>query len=107
MARLIKGIDLTPSQKAQVLRSFIYRWTADNHQREAAWAHSVPNRLEWPRIPLITDYEWLTRYSFYFTPVGRLSEKQTWAEPILPPPPRPILGSTRASEYNRRCLLEV
>jgi hypothetical protein len=104
---LIKGIQLSEQQKRQVLAAFIYRWTVDNHQREAAWNHSVPDKTQWPRIPLITDYEWLTRYSFYFTPAGSLSAKKKYAEPILPPPPPPILGSTRASEYNRRCLLEV
>lgn len=101
---LIKGTDLSPSQRRQVLESFSYRWTSDNPQRIAAWNVT---KLKHPTIPLISDEAWLARYSFYFTGAGQLSRRKTYAEPILPPPPAPILGSAKAGDYVKRCLLEV
>lgn len=99
--KLIKGSKLSDQQRRQVLSAFVYRWTADNPMRERAWAHH-----ERPRIPLISDDEWLKRYQFYFTSTDRLSVKKRYAEPILPPPPPPILGSTMAGAYTMKCLAE-
>jgi hypothetical protein len=103
---LIEGNKLTWSQRKQVLANFIYRWTVDNVNRVRAWKVSVPDPKSWPRIPLISDEEWLGRYSFHFTATGQLSRRKTYAEPILPPPPAPILGSTKAGKYTLACLAE-
>lgn len=103
---LIKGTSLSYSQRRQVLAAFLYRWTADNLRRIAAWSKAFPDKKDWPRIPLISDEEWLGRYSFYFTRTGQLSSRKPYAEPVLPPPPAPILGSTKAGKYTLACLAE-
>jgi hypothetical protein len=80
---MIEGKDLTPLQRSEVLATFIYRWTADNHRREQAWS-LVPEKNR-PTIALISDDEWLRTHAFYFVADGsRLSMRRRYAEKIVP-----------------------
>jgi hypothetical protein len=92
--RLIKGTDLNPAQRAQVLSAFIYRWTSDNSQRPYVY-HACPTcdiRTPFvgpsaaghnhPTVPLETDDQWLTARAFWFLNDGsRLVYNRRWAEP--------------------------
>ena len=84
--KLIRGENLTPEMKKQVLNAFPYRWTTGNSQRvsyykcdkcdisnpyvntESSEGHNHPT------IPLITDKQWINDHSFYFTNDGRLAK---------------------------------
>ena len=63
----VRGDNLPPTARAEVLAAFIYRWTSDNPSRKRAYA-----RIARPRVPRITDEEWLRRYAFRVTKAGRL-----------------------------------
>lgn len=78
MPKLIPGKDLTPRQRQIVLSAFGYRWTTDNLNRARNW-HGVDGK---PTVPLITDEQWLRKYSFYFTADGvSLAPRCHFAEP--------------------------
>jgi len=74
---LIKGENLNPKQKAEVLNAFIYRWTKDNNRREEVY-HNIGK----PSLPLLqSDDEWLAERSFHFVKDGsRLSGNWKHAE---------------------------
>jgi len=73
---VIRGDKLPRHLQEEVLRTFIYRWTTDNTQREHAWRN-----LEKPRIPLITDAQWLREHAFHVTKAGKLDVRHAHAEP--------------------------
>ena len=75
--QMIRGDKLPYDLRNEVLRSYIYRWTKDNHQREIVY-----RSIEKPTIPLISDNEWLAKYSFYVTKQGKLSTKYKFAVPV-------------------------
>jgi hypothetical protein len=78
MPKLIHGKDLNRKQREIVLAAFGYRWTVDNRNRERWW-QGMNSR---PTVPLITDEEWLKKYSFYFTADGTaLAPRCHFAEP--------------------------
>jgi len=73
---LINGDNLTQTQKDEVLRAFIYRWTTENPQRE-----SLYRNLSRPTVALQSDAEWLKNYSFWFLNDGsRLAANRHHAE---------------------------
>ena len=75
---LIRGKDLSANQRQLVLAAFVYRWTTENHQREASW-RTVSGK---PTIPLKTDAAWLAEHAFHFTKDGsRLMHNRPHAEP--------------------------
>lgn len=100
-ATLIKGLDLTREQRAQVLAAFLYRWTSDNKRRaevyklcpvcnvaggradapDQSYTAPVECRQHHPTVPLITDAEWLAQHAFYFTKAGRLAANRRFCEP--------------------------
>lgn len=98
---VIRGDKLPPHLKAEVLRQFIYRWTSENQQRESAWG-----RMDKPRIPLISDAQWLREHAFHVTKDGRLSLKHHHAEPYYmaddwkkgDPAPNPLTRREAAGE---------
>lgn len=74
----VRGDKLTPALKKQVLAGFIYRWTSDNQERERVWTklHSKP------RIPLVTDEEWLKTHVFHvLQDMSRLSRNHHTCRP--------------------------
>lgn len=104
---LIKGIDLTPQQRAHVLAAFVHRWTHENArqtyggkcpacEQSRGTCRGVPlmkvgptqdlrpyTREEWHAYhkPLISDAEWLAGYAFHFTNDGsRLHGRRRFAE---------------------------
>ena len=74
---LIKGSDLNAHQKSIVLRAFIYRWTAENPNRDRAYKN-----ISKPTMPLKSDQEWLNEHAFYFVRDGsRLNRNYRHCEP--------------------------
>jgi len=75
----IRGTDLTPRQREEVLRAFVHRWTKDNPQLREAWA-GRPGR---PTGQLISDDEWIITHAFHFVKDGsRLTRNRRYAEPV-------------------------
>jgi hypothetical protein len=91
---VIRGDKLPPHLKAEVLRKFIYRWTTGNTQLDQAY-----RGIETPRIPMISDEQWLREHAFHVTKDGRLSLRHHHAEPYYmaddwkkgDPRPNPLL----------------
>lgn len=104
-ATLIKGVDLTPAQRAEVLRAYVYRWTFENARQSYRGkcpgceqstrsgliitgpkeAPKIWTRAEWHayHTPLISDDQWLRQHAFHFLADGsRLSHAQTHAETV-------------------------
>lgn len=99
---LIKGIDLTPAQRTQVLEAYVHRWTHENSQQTYQGRcpgceqsrpfpmvcgndRKVYSRSEWHayHVALTTDDQWLADHAFHFVKDGsRLSETQHYAEPV-------------------------
>lgn len=73
----VRGDKLPYNLQQEVLRKYIYRWTSGNTQRESAWA-GVSGK---PRIPLITDAQWLKEHAFHVTKKGELDLRHHHAEP--------------------------
>lgn len=75
---LIHGKDLNQKQREVVLAAFGYRWTKENVNRASNW-HGIKGA---PTVPLISDDEWLKKYSFHFTADGvRLHPHRHFCEP--------------------------
>lgn len=77
--QLIRGDELTPKQKDEVLRAFIYRAT-----RESILAH--PHRFkDWTTYRRVlhwtTDKRWLETHWFYIRKDGRLANKPGFCLP--------------------------
>jgi hypothetical protein len=78
-SRRVRGSDLTPAAKRQVLGAYGYRWTVENERRAREWFHSSGH--EPPRAALVTDAQWLADHSFAITSRGELSLRDKWAAP--------------------------
>lgn len=92
----IKGSELTPSQRKDVLNAFPYRWTYENSQRTQAYKpcplcdirdpYVNPQSSEGhnhPTIPLIHDDEWLSQYAFHFVKDGsRMANNTHFCKPV-------------------------
>lgn len=79
MPKLTNGLALSKENQHIVLNQFIHRWTRDNPHRSFAW-HAYP-ATERPRIPLITDQQWLADHCFPLNRNGTLSRSMSYAEP--------------------------
>lgn len=98
--QLIKGDKLTTSQRADVLRRFVHRWTHENktyggrcpgcvqHDQHGGSPNyptstSVHDGKTWHEYhaPLVSDAEWLAAHAFYVTKAGRLSNRHSHCEP--------------------------
>jgi hypothetical protein len=100
---LIKGLDLTPAQRAQVLAAYVHRWTVENAQQTyyglcpgceqsqpfplgtiTGTTRRVFTRAEWHAYHalLTTDDRWLAEHAFHFVKDGsRLHGNKPHAEP--------------------------
>ena len=81
---LIRGEDLRPDQRDEVLRVYIYRWTKDSPHRSRAYRlcphcgvqggepseKNVRCRQVHPTIPFQTDEEWIKSHAFDFVADG-------------------------------------
>lgn len=93
---LIRGDQLTDRQRAEVLRTFVHRWTQENAQR--TYHGRCPACAQQPKIdradravgvswhtrhaPIVSDAEWLQAHAFHFLKDGsRLKERPRYAEP--------------------------
>ncbi len=76
--KLIKGDNLTASQRREVLARYIYRWTIENRQRTHAWRR-MDGR---PTMPLETDAAWLSSHAFHITDKGVLSDRHSHCESV-------------------------
>lgn len=75
MSKLIKGSDLSPYVKKQVLNAYIYRHTHENLKRSKQYNPTV-------RIPPVSDTEWLEAHAFYVLNDGsRLARNRNYCEP--------------------------
>jgi hypothetical protein len=62
---LIRGDQLTTTQRRQVFDAFGYRWTAENEQRARQWlAERVPMSAP------TSDEEWIRAHAFHCTESG-------------------------------------
>ena len=73
--KLIKGNNLTTTQKMQVLRMFRMRLTIENNYPRVNPCGAT--------IAPITDKQWLTDNSFYICNNGNLSSRHTHCEPAF------------------------
>lgn len=69
---LTKGNALPAEARAEALRAFVYRPTAEN-----GYPGRNPARL---RIPAMSDDEWLALHAFWVTKAGKLAARRH-AEP--------------------------
>jgi len=76
-SKLVKGTELSETLKQEVLNSYIYRWTKEN-EGKARQAMGINS----PKIPPISDAEWLEQHAFYVTNDGsRLDARRRHCEP--------------------------
>jgi hypothetical protein len=102
---LIQGSKLNATLRAEVLQRYVHRWTVENMRQtykgkcpaceqagrngriitggDANHPLKEWTRAEWHEyhVPLETDDQWLSKHGFEVMKSGRLSEKQTHAEP--------------------------
>ena len=71
--KLIRGDNLSPTNKAEVLRAYVYRLTTENGYPQRNPCNA--------RVPAITDAQWLREHAFHVTRAGTLSRKHTYAQP--------------------------
>lgn len=70
---LIKGVDLNPQQRCQVLAAFVHRHTVEH-----------PYPISRPGKPTQTDDQWLASLAFHFIKDGsRLAGNRRHAEPVF------------------------
>lgn len=75
--RLVNGADLLPATRAEVLRTFVYRWTFENERMaRCAYVMHTP-----PTAPLVTDEQWLREHAFYVRNDGALARNRHYCEP--------------------------
>ena len=71
--RLIKGSELSPVTRAEVLRTFTYRLTTEN---------GYPKRNPCgASVPAVSDAEWLAAHAFYVRKDGALAANRRHCEP--------------------------
>ena len=91
---LVKGEDLTLSQRREVLAAFIFRWTSDNPHRLRVYRcphcdlvnldfGKVGCRQYHPTILLQTDEEWIREHAFYVNARGCLAANKNHCEPAF------------------------
>ncbi len=100
---IIRGDQLSPQLRAEVLRRFVHRWTHENARQTyggkcpgCAQAGNLPRHTapkgklgrrytlaEWHahHTPLVSDAQWMSEHSFHVTAEGKLSERHHYAEP--------------------------
>lgn len=76
---LVKGSNLSPKLRKEVLARYPYRWTVDNTRREYFWKDSKNK----PTMALATDEEWLAAHAFYVTQKGELDARRHHCEPAF------------------------
>lgn len=91
MSTLVKGTDLPYNLQAEVLRSYVHRWTHENARQTyggqcPACKQGKPESMtleKWHayHVPLVTDQEWLAAHAFYVTKAGKLDARRHHAEP--------------------------
>jgi hypothetical protein len=72
MMKLIKGQNLTPPQKAAVLRAFVYRTTVEH--KPATPTGQIPTALS-------SDAQWIREHAFWIKNDGKLSHNHSHCEP--------------------------
>lgn len=77
IAKLVKGANLTPRQRAEVLAGFPYRWTVENRVRAHAFY-----RGQVPTIAPTTDDEFVRTHAFYIRKNGHLASRPAHCEPV-------------------------
>ena len=79
MTNWIHGSKLSAAQRAEVLRTFVHRYTG---QHRPSWSHEpMPNGTAY-EPQHATDQAWLDAYAFPFVADGsRLSRLERWCEP--------------------------
>lgn len=96
MPRLVKGNELSPLQKLEVLNHFNYRWTFENGnnnyrgrcpacmQQYEHGGSMVIDGVPWHQFhaPLVTDLEWLNTHYFYIGDNGKLDSHYKYCESI-------------------------
>lgn len=75
----VRGNELNEEQQKKVLAAFPYRWTADNPQRESAWAGVEKD--DRPKLPLCSDQTWLQEHCFRFEKSGKNLTRNGHARP--------------------------
>jgi len=76
---IVRGDKLPYNLQREILNSFGYRWTKENEGRARSWY--ATGGVKPPRIPLISDAQWLREHAFHVTKDGRLSLRHHHAEP--------------------------
>lgn len=71
----ITGDKLSPRTRKQVLASYGYRWTHENHHVYRNMRHLAP------RIPLVSDSEWLAEHAFKIKKDGTLDNRNRHCMP--------------------------
>jgi hypothetical protein len=99
---LIRGDKLTAAQRAEVLRTYVHRWTHENakqtyggkcpgcEQSTCNHGHIVTGTKVWTRdewhayhVPLVTDEQWLKEHAFHFIKDGSRLSGAGHAEPAF------------------------
>jgi hypothetical protein len=66
------GANLSPADRAYVLKSFVHRFTGDT---TPLWAKQPkPNGAAYP-LPFLNDQDWLANTKFLTTKAGRLDKR--------------------------------
>jgi hypothetical protein len=77
---LVRGDKLSESARREVLESHGHRWTVENEARARRWHWAAT--IDPPRIPLVTDAQWLREHAFHVVRDGsRLMANRRHAEP--------------------------
>lgn len=66
-----------------MLRAFGYRWTYDNPVREEWWQRTGIPPEAWPRVPMMSDAEWLASHAFCVRKDGGLDARNAYAAPAF------------------------
>lgn len=79
---LVRGDRLSDSARRQVLSAFGYRWTHENEMRARSWCRQ--SGFDPPKIPLISDNQWLQEHAFHVVKNGsRLMRNRPHSEPAF------------------------
>lgn len=100
---VVRGDKLPHHLQQEILNSFGYRWTKENEVRARSWFKA--GNAKPPRIPLISDAQWLREHAFHVTRAGKLDLRHHHAEPYYmaddwkkgDPRPNPLLQTIFAA----------
>lgn len=99
--QLLRGEQLDPQQKTQVLNAFPYRWTWENPHRARIYkcdqcdvandpfVGSSAGGHHHPVIPVQHDDEWVKEHAFWFTNAGKLFPNRGAVPASYAPEPEP------------------